>query len=83
MRFLVRHVDLFVETPTTVFELDPRQAAGSLPSCASCKFPLYRSNEEAMLAYGDSRFLLVLDEPEGVPGRFELGPACDVGGCQW
>ncbi len=39
---------------------------------------------EPWLAYSESRFLLVLDEPDGVPGLFELLlPACEVGGCQW
>lgn len=38
---------------------------------------------KAALVYRESRFLLVFDEPEGLPGRFELPLACDVGGCQW
>lgn len=38
---------------------------------------------EAMSVHRESLFLLVLDEPEGLPGRFELPLACDVGGCQW
>jgi hypothetical protein len=38
---------------------------------------------ESVLAHRESRFLLVFDEPEGLPGRFEAPPACDVGGCQW
>lgn len=36
------------------------------------------------LAYNESRFLFILDEPDGVPGLFEPPlPACDAGGCQW
>lgn len=37
----------------------------------------------AVLVYRESRFLLVFDEPEGLPGRFEPPLVCDDGGCQW
>jgi hypothetical protein len=42
-----------------------------------------RGTKKPTLVYRESRFLLVLDEPEGVPGGFELFPPCEVGGCQW
>lgn len=38
---------------------------------------------EPMLVYSESRFLLVLDAPDGVPGLLELPlPDCVAGGCQ-
>jgi hypothetical protein len=45
--------------------------------------PVITAPHKPKLAQTDSRFLLDLDEPDGVPGRFELLPLCVAGGCQW
>jgi hypothetical protein len=51
--------------------------------CAYCfwEIPLLLVTR-ATLAYRESCFLLVFDEPEGVAGCVELPLACDAGGCQ-
>lgn len=45
--------------------------------------PCYSAAQAPKLAHTESRFLLDFDEPDGVPGRFELLPLCVAGGCQW
>lgn len=51
-------------------------------SFASSGSPLLRRRTSPRLAQTESRFLLDFDEPDGVPGRFELLPLCVAGGCQ-